>query len=155
MAECNGKQGPHDHNSESTSTKNCNRKELNSLQCCDFDGQQVQIDATGVDVINVDLISNGTVLLGDGSTVKICQQCFRRQTQHSTQHSEDKTKGSADGSGVLRSKKRRRKRRKRSSQDPSTSRKCVGDGNSADSENSDGDETSAFQDFLNNDSDDD
>lgn len=153
MAECNNNQGHHNRNSESTFTEKCNRMELNCLQCCDFDGQEVQIDATNVDVINVDLISNETVLLGDNSTVKICQQCFRRQ--NSTQQLENKSKGSMDGSGVFGPKKRRRKRRKRSSQDPSTSRKCVGDGNSADSENSDGDETSAFQDFLHNDSDDD
>lgn len=149
MAECNSNQEPHNNNSESTAAKRHNRMEIINPRCCDFNGQQV-IDATDVDVINVDLIRNGTVLIGDYSTVKICQRCFR--SQNSSQRSENYTQGSADGSEV---KKRRRKRRKRSSHDPSTSRKCVEDGNSADGENSDGDETSTFHDFLHNDSDDD
>ena len=73
VAECDSKQGPYSSNSESTAAKRCNRMEINCHQCCDFNGQQVQIDATSVDVINVDLIKNGTVLIGDDSTVKICQ----------------------------------------------------------------------------------
>ena len=73
MAECNSNQEPHNNNSESTAAKRHNRMEIINPRCCDFNGQQVQIDATSVDVINVDLIKNGTVLIGDDSTVKICQ----------------------------------------------------------------------------------
>ena len=128
-------------------------------ECFNYYQHQVRINAMDATKINIDLINNGTALIGNDSKVTICQRCFRRQG--APKHLENKNGACVDGTGAFchdgstkSSMKRRRKRRKKPLEGQKASRKCDVDGNSADSENSDSDDSAKFNNFLHYDSDD-
>ena len=128
-------------------------------ECFNYYQQQERINAMDATKINIKLINNRTALIGDDSKVTICQRCFRRQG--APKHVENKTEVCVDGTGAFchdgstkSSMKRRRKRRKKPLQGQTAPRKCDVGGNSADSENSDSDDSAKFNNFLQYDSDD-